>query len=158
MPQCGCVQHVSWIKRYISCNWRNIQHVMLVISLEDVMTECLSIFWWYTCLLRHIHFGRTDHITKMTPQINQCIHVDAESVSVSVFSSPFSFLSLLTTVVCLSLSLPCYHSLSILFVVWGHFIYSIADRYQVCVSFPRKLSAAYRGVNCSFFCYCHLYD
>lgn len=65
---------------------------MSVISLGDVVTECLAIFWWYTCLLHCIHFEGTDHITEMTPQINQCIHVDAESVS--VFSSVFFSLSL----------------------------------------------------------------
>lgn len=136
-----CVQDSGELKDILAAvghQGKELCSIMSVISLGDVMTECLSIFWRYTCLLLSIHFGGTDHITETTRQINQCIHVDAESVSGSFLTLSFALPSL---TVCLSLSLPCYHSLSILFAVWGHYIYSIADRYQVCVSFPSMLTA-----------------
>ncbi len=76
---------------------------------------------------------------------NQSMHSCGCWVSVWFFLSPFLSLSLslaqVSLIVCLSLSLPCYPSLSILFAVWGHYIYSITDRYQVCVSFSSMLTA-----------------
>lgn len=98
---------------------KGLYSTMSVISLGDVMTECLSIFWWYTCLLLSIHFGGTDHITETTSQINQCIHVDAESVSGSS-SVLFSFFllhkSLSALPHCVFISVSALLPLSVYFV------------------------------------------
>lgn len=103
---------------------------MSVISLGDVVIECLSIFWWYTgtCLLYSINFGETDHITEMTLQINQCIHVDAESVSVLFSLFLLQSLSTLPPFVFISATALC------LFCLWcGGIIFILSQTDTRCV-------------------------
>lgn len=63
----------------------------------------------------------------MTPQINQCIHVDAESVSVSVFLCPF--LSFSCTVSLSALPLFMFISVSALLPLSVYFVCGVGALY-----------------------------
>lgn len=141
-----CLQDSAELKdtlAEVGHQWKELYSTMSVISLGDVMTECLSIYDIHVYYPVFILEGQTTLLKRHLKSINAFMWMCQCLVLPQSFSLSFSCtsLSLPSLIVCLSLTLSWYHSLSILFAVWGHYVYSITERYQVCVTFPSMLTA-----------------
>lgn len=106
-----------------------------------------------------IYFGWTDHITKLTPQIHQSIHVDAFIIVLSfslgfIPSNPISTLSCVVFICFCPATAHCQSRFNskteeiLICLWWGQgvrYIYPVPDRYQVCVPFFQYANCCMKG-------------